>query len=260
MHGKPDTLRYPPGREPAAAAGALRRLGHRLAAARGRRPRGRRLGHRRTGRLWPAGRRRADGAGPPGQREPPALPSLRPLRPAGGRGRIPPGLPPADGGGDQPRRHRLRLAPCRPGRRARGARGADVPALPGRPGHGLAADHDLCLRAQPARRAGQAGAHLARAAPMHLHYQADPGPACPLTMTYAGVPSLRAEPILAREWLPRAVAPHYDPAQRPAWEKAGNTLGMGMTEKQGGSDVRANSTVATPTGDGMYAPGRPKWV
>src|SRR5690606_9138109 len=109
------------------------------------------------------------------------------------------------------------------------------------------------------RHADQAGAHVARAALMYLHYQADQGTACPLTMTYACVPSLRAEPILAREWLPRAVAPHYDPAQRPAWEKAGNTLGMGMTEKQGGSDVRANSTVATPTGDGMYALVGHKW-
>jgi putative acyl-CoA dehydrogenase len=109
------------------------------------------------------------------------------------------------------------------------------------------------------RHADQAGAHVARAALMYLHYQADQGTACPLTMTYACVPSLRAEPILAREWLPRVVAPHYDPAQRPAWEKAGNTLGMGMTEKQGGSDVRANSTVATPTGDGMYALVGHKW-
>ena len=109
------------------------------------------------------------------------------------------------------------------------------------------------------RHADQAGAHVARAALMYLHYQADQGTACPLTMTYACVPSLRAEPILAREWLPRAVAPQYDPAHRPAWEKAGNTLGMGMTEKQGGSDVHANTTVATPTGDGMYALVGHKW-
>jgi putative acyl-CoA dehydrogenase len=109
------------------------------------------------------------------------------------------------------------------------------------------------------RHAGQPGAHVARAALMFLHYQADQGTACPLTMTYACVPALRHAPALAREWLPRVVAPDYDGAARPAWDKAGNTIGMGMTEKQGGSDVRGNRTRAEPAGDGLVALTGHKW-
>ena len=96
------------------------------------------------------------------------------------------------------------------------------------------------------RHAQREGAHVARAALMFLHNQADQGTSCPLTMTYACVPSLEQQPELAREWLPRIVAPVYDGRSVPAWEKAGNTIGMGMTEKQGGSDVRSNTTRATP--------------
>jgi putative acyl-CoA dehydrogenase len=84
------------------------------------------------------------------------------------------------------------------------------------------------------RHEDRAGAHIARAALMYLHYQADQGTSCPLTMTYACVPALRHAPDLATSWLPRIVAPHYDGRHVPAWEKAGNTIGMGMTEKQGG--------------------------
>jgi putative acyl-CoA dehydrogenase len=65
-------------------------------------------------------------------------------------------------------------------------------------------------------------------------------------MTYACVPTLEQQPELAREWMPRVVAPAYDGRSVPAAEKLGNTVGMGMTEKQGGSDVRANTTRATP--------------
>jgi putative acyl-CoA dehydrogenase len=96
------------------------------------------------------------------------------------------------------------------------------------------------------RNAEREGAHVARAALMYLHNQADQGTSCPLTMTYACVPSLERQPDLAREWLPRIQAAEYDGRSVPAWEKAGNTIGMGMTEKQGGSDVRANTTRATP--------------
>ena len=96
------------------------------------------------------------------------------------------------------------------------------------------------------RNAEREGAHVARAALMYLHNQADQGTSCPLTMTYACVPSLAAQSDLAREWLPRVQSAEYDGRSVPAWEKAGNTIGMGMTEKQGGSDVRANTTRATP--------------
>jgi putative acyl-CoA dehydrogenase len=109
------------------------------------------------------------------------------------------------------------------------------------------------------RHAGQPGAHVARAALMYLHYQADQGTSCPLTMTYACVPALRHSPELAREWLPRVVADQYDGSHRPAWEKRGNTIGMGMTEKQGGSDVRSNTTKATAIGDGLHELVGHKW-
>jgi putative acyl-CoA dehydrogenase len=103
------------------------------------------------------------------------------------------------------------------------------------------------------------GAHVARAGLMYLHSQADQGTSCPLTMTHACVPSLRQSPALAASWLPRAISTDYDPRHVPAWEKAGNTLGMGMTEKQGGSDVRSNSTRATPVGDGLHELVGHKW-
>jgi putative acyl-CoA dehydrogenase len=109
------------------------------------------------------------------------------------------------------------------------------------------------------RHAGREGAHVARAALMFLHYQAEQGSGCPLTMTYACVPTLRQAPALAADWLPRVIAPRYDGADLPAAGKAGNTIGMGMTEKQGGSDVRGNSTRATPAGDGMHALRGHKW-
>ncbi|MDQ2703049.1 MAG: acyl-CoA dehydrogenase family protein [Pseudomonadota bacterium] len=100
------------------------------------------------------------------------------------------------------------------------------------------------------------GAHVARAALSYLHYQAEPGSSCPLTMTHAAVPVLQREPGL-REWAAKAAAPHYDRRELPIAAKAGVTLGMGMTEKQGGSDVRANTTVATPLPAGDDDPGEP---
>ncbi len=101
------------------------------------------------------------------------------------------------------------------------------------------------------------GAHVARAALSYLHHQADPGTSCPLTMTHAAVPVLRREASLA-EWADKAAAPHYDAAEAPIADKPGVTLGMGMTEKQGGSDVRANTSTATPDGDGYRLVGH-KW-
>ena len=107
--------------------------------------------------------------------------------------------------------------------------------------------------------APEPGAHVARAALSYLHHQAEAGTSCPLTMTHAAVPVLRREPAL-REWADKAVAPHYDPRDVAIAGKAGITVGMGMTEKQGGSDVRSNATTATPMpgGEGYALVGH-KW-
>jgi putative acyl-CoA dehydrogenase len=92
------------------------------------------------------------------------------------------------------------------------------------------------------------GAHVARAAHSYLHAQVDAGHGCPITMTFAAVPSLRSTPELARLWEPKITARTYDPRNVPDGAKAGLTIGMAMTEKQGGSDVRANTTRAFPLG------------
>lgn len=106
---------------------------------------------------------------------------------------------------------------------------------------------------------GAPGAHVARAALSYLHYQAEPGSSCPLTMTHAAVPVLQREAAL-RDWADKAAAPHYDGADMPASDKRGVTVGMGMTERQGGSDVRANATTATPVeASGAYALRGHKW-
>jgi putative acyl-CoA dehydrogenase len=94
------------------------------------------------------------------------------------------------------------------------------------------------------------GAHLARAAKFYIQSQVEAGHGCPITMTFAATPTLRLEPALAAEWLPRIHSRAYDPANAPAAGKAGATLGMAMTEKQGGSDVRANTTRAVAAGEG----------
>ena len=88
------------------------------------------------------------------------------------------------------------------------------------------------------------GAHVARAAGFVTWSQVEAGHGCPISMTYSVVPALRNQPDLAAEWEPRLVARAYDPRNVPAREKAGAIAGMGMTEKQGGSDVRANTTRA----------------
>ncbi|WP_343519479.1 acyl-CoA dehydrogenase family protein [Sphingomonas sp.] len=107
---------------------------------------------------------------------------------------------------------------------------------------------------------GTPAGHVAHAAILFLTGQADSGTSCPMTMTYAAVPALRADASVAGEWVPRITAGRYDPAFRPAPEKAGVTIGMAMTEKQGGSDVRANTTRAEPAGEaGWYALTGHKW-
>jgi putative acyl-CoA dehydrogenase len=100
------------------------------------------------------------------------------------------------------------------------------------------------------RHAETAGAHVARAALMYLHGQAEQGTCCPMTMTYASVAVFQHAPALAKEWLPRITATEYDARSLPAWQKRGNTIGMGMTEKQGGSDLRTNTTLAYPLNGG----------
>ncbi|MHA7879713.1 MAG: acyl-CoA dehydrogenase family protein [Saccharospirillum sp.] len=94
----------------------------------------------------------------------------------------------------------------------------------------------------------RSGAHVARAALEYLHMHADAGSACPLTMTFAAVPAIASTPAVAERWLPKITARVYDGANKPWFEKDGVTIGMAMTEKQGGSDVRANTTRAYPTG------------
>jgi putative acyl-CoA dehydrogenase len=91
---------------------------------------------------------------------------------------------------------------------------------------------------------GVPAGHALHAALSFILGQVDAGVICPMTMTYAAVPVLGANPAIGGEWTPRVLAGRYDPACRPAPQKAGVTLGMAMTEKQGGSDVRANTTRA----------------
>jgi putative acyl-CoA dehydrogenase len=104
----------------------------------------------------------------------------------------------------------------------------------------------------------QPGAHVARAAGLIVWSQVDAGHTCPISMSYSAVPALRAQPDLADRWEPALRSTVYDPAFRPAPQKAGVLFGMAMTEKQGGSDVRANTTRAEPAGAGYRVTGH-KW-
>ncbi|MFG3015330.1 acyl-CoA dehydrogenase family protein [Streptomyces cinerochromogenes] len=102
--------------------------------------------------------------------------------------------------------------------------------------------------------------HVRRAAGFLVWAQAEAGTCCPLSMTHAAVPALRADPELAAEWEPRLASTVYDRELRPAGQKPGALFGMGMTEKQGGSDVRANTTGARPLAEsGTYALTGHKW-
>ena len=92
------------------------------------------------------------------------------------------------------------------------------------------------------------GAHVTRAARYYMHSQVEAAHCCPVTMTFAAIPSIRKQPELAREWEQKILANSYDPRNVPHTEKSSVTIGMAMTEKQGGSDVRANSTLAYPVG------------
>ncbi len=106
-------------------------------------------------------------------------------------------------------------------------------------------------------------AHVQRAALSYMQSQVDAGHGCPLTMTFASVPTLKLTPSLADTWLPKILENAYQPENIPYFEKRALTIGMGMTEKQGGSDVQANTTYATPLsgrGSGaLYALNGHKW-
>jgi putative acyl-CoA dehydrogenase len=108
-------------------------------------------------------------------------------------------------------------------------------------------------------RESRAGAHVARATLFYLMAQVEAGHGCPISMTHAAVPALRAQPELAAEWEPLLTALVYDPGLRPAEEKHGALCGMAMTERQGGSDVRANLTAARALGGGDYELTGYKW-
>jgi putative acyl-CoA dehydrogenase len=99
-------------------------------------------------------------------------------------------------------------------------------------------------------RSGQPAAHAARAALYMTAMQAEAGFCCPITMTFAVLPALRAQPELLEEWGPLVTATSYDPRLIPASEKGSAIAGMAMTEKQGGSDVKANTTIARPLNGG----------
>ena len=104
-----------------------------------------------------------------------------------------------------------------------------------------------------------AGAYVARSGLAFLKQQVDEGTSCPLTMTFAVVPSLKIQPEISEEWLPRVLSNEYDPRFIPASEKRGATFGMAMTEPQGGSDVRTNLTFAKSIGSGEYEITGRKW-
>lgn len=105
---------------------------------------------------------------------------------------------------------------------------------------------------------GAPGGHATHAGLVYMQMQVEPGAGCPMTMTYAAVPALRHDKALFETWAPRLTSGIYDPSPRPITEKQGATLGMAMTEKQGGSDVRANTTKAVRDGDAYRLTGH-KW-
>jgi putative acyl-CoA dehydrogenase len=106
---------------------------------------------------------------------------------------------------------------------------------------------------------GAAQSHAARAAGYMMQAQVECGTLCPTTMTYGAMAVMRRDPVLARDWLPHVLTRAYDPRDVSIEHKRGGLIGMGMTEKQGGSDVRANTTRATRSADGSYRITGHKW-
>ena len=103
------------------------------------------------------------------------------------------------------------------------------------------------------------GAHVARAAGYLMQAQVECGTLCPTTMTYGAIAAMRRDPWLERDWVPRLLTREYDSRDIPIEHKRGGLVGMGMTEKQGGSDVRANTTRAIRSADGSYRITGHKW-
>ncbi|GAA1161342.1 acyl-CoA dehydrogenase family protein [Nocardioides aquiterrae] len=123
-----------------------------------------------------------------------------------------------------------------------------------------AVGHGLAATPWEQQEAGSPYAHVRRAAGFMAWSHTEPGHGCPISMTYAAVPALRADEALAKEWTPLLASTKYDPGVRQPSAKRGALAGMGMTEKQGGSDVRANVTEARPTAvDGEYTLHGHKW-
>ena len=106
---------------------------------------------------------------------------------------------------------------------------------------------------------GAAAGHVLHAGLEFLMAQAEPGVCCPMTMTAAAPAALRCQPDIAARWMPKIVASRYDPSSQPMHGKSGVTIGMAMTEKQGGSDVRANTTRAVRGDGGGYVLTGHKW-
>ena len=104
--------------------------------------------------------------------------------------------------------------------------------------------------AAPWARDSGSGAHATRAAGYFMQAQVECGTLCPTTMTYGAIPAMRRDAALERDWVPRLITRDYDPRDIPIDAKRGGLIGMGMTEKQGGSDVRANTTRAVRCADG----------
>src|ERR1700749_5667 len=96
----------------------------------------------------------------------------------------------------------------------------------------------------------QSGAHAARAACYLMQAQIESGTLCPTTMTYGAIAAMRHDPVLSSEWIPKLLAREYDPRDIAFESKRGGLIGLGMTEKQGGSDVRANTSRAVRSADG----------
>ena len=106
---------------------------------------------------------------------------------------------------------------------------------------------------------GAPGGHVTHTALEYLLVQVEAGVCCPITMTYAAVPALRQQPEVGASWLPKILTAAYDARALPLAEKNAATIGMAMTEKQGGSDVRTNTTQALPLGGDEYALTGHKW-
>lgn len=122
--------------------------------------------------------------------------------------------------------------------------------------HGL---HSSIWENSPQQSAEAGRRHQARATRFYLTAQLECGHLCPLTMTSASLAVLMTSPALYDEWSPRILTRKYDSSNKPPVKKAGLTLGMGMTEKQGGTDVRANTTRADHAGNGVYRLNGHKW-